>query len=100
MQEGLTNITKHAAATHVQLQLRQDALMVYGRLQDDGVGFAVDQVVNQSGPRGLGLLGMQERATLIGGSLQVESSYGQGTSVRALLPVQRQADHSRAAQTG
>ena len=47
MQEGITNITKHAAATHVQLQLRRDARMVHGLLQDDGVGFAVDQMMNQ-----------------------------------------------------
>jgi signal transduction histidine kinase len=61
IQEGLTNIAKHAAATHVHLQLWRDAGMVHGCLQDDGIGFAVDQVVGQTGRGGLGLLGIQER---------------------------------------
>jgi signal transduction histidine kinase/CHASE1-domain containing sensor protein len=50
MQEGLTNVTKHAAATHVQLQLWRDAQMVHGLLHDNGAGFAVDTVMNQKGP--------------------------------------------------
>jgi signal transduction histidine kinase len=58
---GITNITKHAAATHVELQLRRDAQIVHGLLQDDGVGFAIDRVMNPEGSRGLGLLGIQER---------------------------------------
>jgi signal transduction histidine kinase/CHASE1-domain containing sensor protein len=87
MQEGLTNVTKHAAATHVELQLWQDARMVHGLLQDDGVGFAVDQVVNQKGPRGLGLLGIQERVEALGGALQIRSAPGQGTTLQLRLPV-------------
>jgi signal transduction histidine kinase len=87
MQEGLTNITKHAAATHVQISLRRDALMAYGLLRDDGVGFAVDQVANQNGPQGLGLLGMQERVEALSGSLQITSAPGQGTMLQIMLPV-------------
>jgi len=84
MQEGLTNITKHAAATHVDLQLWQDGGRVHGLLRDDGVGFAVEQVVSQTGPRGLGLLGIQERLEALGGTLQITSAPGQGTAVRPL----------------
>ena len=58
MQEGMTKVTKHAAVPHVDLQLWRDRRMVQGLLQDDGAGFAVDQVVNQKGPQGLGLLGI------------------------------------------
>jgi signal transduction histidine kinase len=87
MQEGLTNIIKHAAAAHVDLQLWQDARMLYGRLQDDGVGFAVDEVVHQQGPRGLGLLGMQERLEALGGAIQITSAPGQGTALQITLPV-------------
>jgi signal transduction histidine kinase len=87
MQEGLTNITKHAAATDVQLQLWRDARMVYGLLHDNGAGFVVDQVVNQNGPRGLGLLGMQERVKALGGTLQITSAPGQGTTLQITLPV-------------
>jgi signal transduction histidine kinase/integral membrane sensor domain MASE1 len=86
MQEGLTNITKHAAATHVRLQLWQDARLVHGCLQDDGTGFAVDQVVSRTRPRGLGLLGIQERLEALGGTLQITSSSGQGTTLQIMLP--------------
>jgi signal transduction histidine kinase len=86
MQEGLTNITKHAAATHVQIHLRRDARMVYGLLRDDGVGFAVDQVVHQKALQGLGLLGMQERVEALGGALQITSAPGQGTTLQIALP--------------
>ncbi len=87
MQEGLTNITKHATATQVQLQLWRDGRWVHSLLQDDGVGFVVDQVVNQKGPRGLGLLGMQERVEALGGTLQITSAPGQGTTLHITLPV-------------
>jgi signal transduction histidine kinase len=88
MQEGITNITKHAAATHVQLELRRDARMVYGFLQDNGVGFAVDRMMNPGGSRGLGLLGMQERLKALGGTLQITSTSGQGTTLRITVPVE------------
>jgi signal transduction histidine kinase len=87
MQEGMTNVTKHAAATQVQLQLRRDGGMVHGLLQDDGVGFAVDQVLGRTGPRGLGLLGIQERLEALGGSLQITSAPGQGTTLEIMLPI-------------
>jgi signal transduction histidine kinase len=101
MQEGITNITKHAAATHVQLQLRRDARMVYGLLQDNGIGFAVDQAVNEKGPRGLGLLGIQERLGALGGTLQITSASGQGTMLQITVPVEpweasSEADRSEA----
>jgi signal transduction histidine kinase len=87
MQEGLTNVTKHAAATHIQLQLWRDARMVHGLLHDDGAGFAVDRVLNQKGSRGLGLLGIQERLEALGGTLQITSAPGQGTTLQITLPV-------------
>lgn len=86
MQEGLNNITKHAAATHVDLHLWCDSGRVYGRLRDDGEGFVVEQVVGQEGPRGLGLLGIQERLEVLGGTLQIISAPGQGTTLQIILP--------------
>jgi signal transduction histidine kinase len=86
MQEGLTNITKHAVATQVDLQLWQDDKHVHGLLRDDGVGFTVEQVMGQSGPRGLGLLGMQERVQALRGTLQITSAPGQGTILQITLP--------------
>jgi signal transduction histidine kinase len=86
MQEGLTNITKHAAATHVDLRLWRDGEMVHGLLRDDGAGFAVEQVVDRTGPRGLGLLGIQERLEALGGTFQITSAPGQGTTLQTTLP--------------
>jgi signal transduction histidine kinase/CHASE1-domain containing sensor protein len=86
MQEGLTNITKHAAATYVEIQLWEDDKRVHGLLRDDGVGFAVEHVMGQTGLRGLGLLGIQERVQALGGTLQITSAPGKGTTLQIALP--------------
>jgi signal transduction histidine kinase/CHASE1-domain containing sensor protein len=86
MQEGLTNIAKHAAATHVDLQLWCDNGRVHGLLHDDGVGFVVEHVMGHTEPRGLGLLGIQERLDALGGTLQITSAPGQGTTLQITLP--------------
>ena len=86
VQEGLTNITKHAAATHVDLQLWRDDERIHGRLRDDGVGFAVERGLGQPERRGLGLLGIQERLEALGGTLQISAAPGQGTTLRLTLP--------------
>jgi signal transduction histidine kinase len=86
MQEGLTNIVKHAAATHVDLQLWRDDRHVHGVLRDDGVGFAVEDVMGQTGPHGLGLLGIRERLEALGGTLQITSVPGEGTILHLTLP--------------
>ena len=87
MQEGLTNIAKHAAATHVHLQVWHEDGTVHSLLRDDGVGFVVAQVVDRTGPRGLGLLGIQERLEALGGAVQITSAPGQGTTLQITLPV-------------
>jgi signal transduction histidine kinase len=86
MQEGLTNITKHAAATQVDLRLWRDGECVHGLLDDDGVGFAVEPTIGQEGPRGLGLLGIQERLDVLGGTFKISSAPGQGTKLQITLP--------------
>jgi signal transduction histidine kinase len=95
MQEGLTNITKHAAATHVDLRLWRDGGTVHGLLRDDGVGCVVVQVMGRAGPRGLGLLGIQERLEALGGSLQLTSAPGQGTTLHITLPSDPEAASPR-----
>lgn len=81
LQEALTNVAKHARATHVRVfvGLRDDHVIV--EVQDDGVGF--DPGVRTSG---FGLAGMRERAYLAGGELTIEPSRA-GTLVRCRLPV-------------
>jgi signal transduction histidine kinase len=59
---------------------------VHGLLRDDGVGFTVEHVLGQTRPRGLGLLGIQERLGALGGTLQITSAPGQGTTLQLTLP--------------
>jgi len=96
MQEGLTNIAKHAAATNVTLQVWHEGGRVHSLLRDDGVGFVVAQVLGRTGLRGLGLLGIQERLEALGGTLQITSAPGQGTTLQITLPGDPEAACPRA----
>ena len=60
---------------------------MHSLLRDDGVGFVVVQVMGRTGLRGLGLLGIQERLEALGGTLQITSAPGQGTTLQITLPV-------------
>jgi PAS domain S-box-containing protein len=86
-QEALNNIGKHANAENVTVMLEKREHELILIVEDDGRGFEPDKVVapRRSG-RGLGLLGMQERSSLIGGSLEIESS-ANGTAVYVRVPV-------------
>ena len=81
-QEALTNVLKHAKAATVRLTLAVDAESLSLTIADDGCGFDAKSGINHAG-NGLGLLIMQERLRAVGGSLQVESRAGAGTSVIA-----------------
>jgi PAS domain S-box-containing protein len=78
-QEALTNVAKHAKAANVDIILERRADNVMLIIEDDGVGF--DPAVAGGAGQGFGLLGMQERAGLVGAMLQIESSTGKGTTV-------------------
>ncbi len=75
-QEALTNVAKYARATKVEVILERRIDHVLLVVEDDGAGF--DTAL---GTQGFGLLGMQERAALVGATLQIESSPGQGTTI-------------------
>ena len=70
----------------MRIELRIEDEKVVGLIRDEGRGFGDE---SRSGA-GLGLLGMQERAAMMGGRLSIESQKGKGTSVRVELPVERQ----------
>ena len=78
-QEALTNVAKHARAGNVEIILERRADNVLLIIEDDGVGF--DPAAAESAGQGFGLLGMQERAGLVGATLEIESSAGGGTTV-------------------
>jgi PAS domain S-box-containing protein len=75
-QEALTNVAKHSGARNVELILERRADHVLLIVEDDGAGFDPG-----AGTHGFGLLGMQERASLVGASLEIESAVGQGTTI-------------------
>lgn len=79
-QEALTNVAKHsrAASVEVILERRPDHVLLI--VEDNGVGFDTD-ITSTTAPPGFGLLGMQERAALVGASIAIESTVGRGTTV-------------------
>ncbi len=88
VQEALTNVLKHAAATQVSLCVRCDKHEVVAVVEDDGSGFDPDDVLNVPPiDQRLGLLGIKERAALVGGRFTVESRRGAGTTLLIRLPV-------------
>jgi two-component system CheB/CheR fusion protein len=88
VQEGLTNVLKHAGAHRVSLILTRSSNHVRAILEDDGCGF--DPEKEMDGTRGsgrLGLLGMRERVSLVGGTLTIESTPGKGTAIFVSIPL-------------
>lgn len=80
VQEALTNVVKHAEATHVAISARLVGEQVLVEVRDDGVGFTPE-----TGGEGFGLVGMRERVRLADGTLDISSTPGEGTCVRARL---------------
>jgi two-component system, chemotaxis family, CheB/CheR fusion protein len=86
-QEALNNIYKHARANRVDVLLERRDGQVILIIEDDGVGFDPVVTVQRSGERGLGVIGMRERTALAGGTLDVESQVGQGTTIFVRVPL-------------
>jgi signal transduction histidine kinase len=91
LQEALTNVARHSGARRVSVHVTCDGTTLELRVQDDGVGFEADAVLGSvaANHRGLGLLGMRERAALLGGTVQLASEPGEGTMITARFPVGR-----------
>ncbi len=83
VQESLTNICKHAAATEVAIGIQQSAQDIQVIIQDNGKGFQFHHK-----PLGFGLQGMQERTLAHGGSLKIKTNPGQGCHIQAVFPCQ------------
>lgn len=93
-QEALTNVIKHAQASKVVLHLSYLPEAVSLQVIDDGRGFDKNSLTAR-GRESWGLLGMEERANLLGGELAMESSVGQGTCIRVKIPYQSSAQEER-----
>jgi two-component system sensor histidine kinase UhpB len=85
-QEALANVQKHSGARQVRLRLRFLPGQVRLDVSDDGVGFDLDGAGGDERPR-LGIAGMRERASIVGGDLSVTSRPGRGTRVSAGIPL-------------
>lgn len=81
VQEALHNCERHSHATTVRIRVHREPDALILRIQDDGIGFNTRQV------KGLGLLGMEERAARLGGRLEVHSEIGSGTILTVQLPL-------------
>jgi signal transduction histidine kinase len=82
-QEILINIARHSKATEATVVLRKQKEMIYLLVHDNGIGTKPEEITNK---KSLGILGMQERALIFGGKLQIDSIAGQGTTVKVEIP--------------
>ncbi|MEW5744329.1 MAG: ATP-binding protein [Nitrospirota bacterium] len=94
IQESITNIARHANAQNVFIALKTGHRSVSIDIEDDGDGFDVQEATKQSptGIRGLGILGMKERAALLDGRLTICSTPGQGTRISVTVPLKIKAE--------
>ncbi|HEX9309033.1 MAG TPA: ATP-binding protein [Anaeromyxobacter sp.] len=88
-QETMSNVARHAQATAVLVQVGVEGGEVVVEIEDDGKGFERDAVARREGRRSWGLMGINERAEILGGVARVESSPGQGTHVEVRIPIPR-----------
>ena len=86
-QEALTNVSRHAQASRVQVTLEQLPHAIGMKIADDGKSFSVEQTLLANRGKRLGLLGMRERLEMVGGKFAVVSAPGQGTIIAAQIPL-------------
>jgi two-component system NarL family sensor kinase len=88
LQESLTNIERHADATHVSVRIRRNGSTVVMTVADNGIGFETKSYIRNRDPRaGIGLRNMRERMEFHGGGLSVTSERDDGTTITAYVPV-------------
>jgi PAS domain S-box-containing protein len=87
VQEALNNVSKHSMARHATLKVRELGSYIEIEVSDDGVGFEPNLV-----REGFGLVGMRERAALLGGSLRIDAKAGSGTTITAQIPLSSSSD--------
>ena len=83
-QEILTNVTRHAQATQIEVSVEEDATFLTLQVQDNGRGITEKEIHS---PKSIGLLGMRERARLRAGEVHFHGTPGQGTTVTVRLPL-------------
>ncbi len=96
VQEALTNIAKHAAASQAAVTLHFNSGQIRLTIRDNGRGFDPQAVLHDKPLQaGWGLVGMQERALLLGGWCQIDSRPGQGTTIHVTVPLKEEMAHGQ-----
>ncbi len=85
-QEALTNVARHAGATHIKVRLERREHELFFEVRDDGKGISEEAARS---PKALGLLGVRERVRRLGGTVTIETSTPTGTSLAVLVPLPR-----------
>jgi signal transduction histidine kinase len=94
LQESVMNAVQHGRAEHVFATVELEAERIVLTVEDDGIGFDVAALAPRREARGLGVLGMEERARLVGGWCRISSTPGEGTLVEVTVPVAQPATSS------
>lgn len=90
IQEAISNARRHSGTGEATVRMALEGDGVVVEITDRGTGFAL--VNRGDGERGLGLIGMQERATMIGGQIVIDSRPGQGTTIRVVVPADAESE--------
>lgn len=87
VQSALSNVAKHSKAKNVIIQMHKEARCILLTIADDGKSFDARRLHHANADRRLGLLGMRERIEMVGGWFEIEGKPGEGTTVRARIPL-------------
>jgi PAS domain S-box-containing protein len=95
-QEAITNIIRHSEAKNLRLDLWVSDNQLHLKITDDGKGFDVKRAKKLAiGGKSIGILGMQERVELLGGSIEISSNSDSGTEIQAVLPINISHNYQR-----
>jgi two-component system sensor histidine kinase DegS len=86
-QEALNNVAKHAGASCVSVKLEVSSAQACVTIEDNGHGFDIEKTLRNQRRTGWGLIGIQERALLLGGRSEIDSKPERGTRVRVSVPL-------------
>lgn len=94
VQEACKNILKHANAKHVLVQVKYEGNSIEINIEDDGIGFAINDIQNliRKDGSGLGIPMMQERINLFSGRLDIDSEPGKGTRIVVKIPIDKEEE--------
>jgi signal transduction histidine kinase len=88
-QESFTNISKHADAKEVSVEVKKEGRYISFVVKDDGKGFELNKIMNRKfNEKGVGLMAMKERMHMMGGTFEVNSLPGKGTTIKFVVPIE------------